>query len=215
MPTLQATTPVDRAVTFWDRTAARYARRPVPDEAVYQEKLRITRDYLRPDMDVLEIGCGTGSTAISHAPYVRHVDAVDFSAEMIAIARQRAKVAGAANVAFRQAALDDLEPSAVRYDAVLALSLLHLVPDRDAAIARIRALLAPGGVFVSSTACIGERMGWMKAVAPVALRLGLFPPLRIFKADDLRRSLTAAGFAIEHDWQVGKGDTLFVVARRP
>ena len=111
-------------------------------------------------MDVLEIGCGTGSTAISHAPYVRHVDAARLlGGDDRTSARQRAKVAGAANVAFRQAALDDLEPSACAPTMQSWRSAcFHLVPDRDAAIARIRALLAPGGVFVSSTACIGERM---------------------------------------------------------
>ena len=49
---------------FWDRIAARYARKPVADEAAYRRKLAVTRDYLAPDMDVLEFGCGTGSTAI-------------------------------------------------------------------------------------------------------------------------------------------------------
>ena len=43
---------------FWDRIAARYARKPVADEAAYQKKLAVTREYLRPDMEVLEFGCG-------------------------------------------------------------------------------------------------------------------------------------------------------------
>ncbi len=58
---------------FWDRIAERYAKQPIADEAAYQKKLQVTRDYFRPDMAVLEFGCGTGSTAIAHAPYVKHV----------------------------------------------------------------------------------------------------------------------------------------------
>ena len=54
----------------WDRFAKRYAKSPVADQDAYQKKLQITREYLRPDMEVLEFGCGTGSTAIAHAPYV-------------------------------------------------------------------------------------------------------------------------------------------------
>ena len=71
---------------FWDKIADRYAKKPVSDEAAYQKKLRVTRDYLRPDMDVLEFGCGTGSTAITHAPFVKHIQAIDISSRMIEIA---------------------------------------------------------------------------------------------------------------------------------
>ena len=44
---------------FWDWIAKRYAKTPVADEAAYQTKLQVTRDYLRPDMEVLEFGCGS------------------------------------------------------------------------------------------------------------------------------------------------------------
>jgi SAM-dependent methyltransferase len=57
---------------FWDKRADKYSQRPIADETTYQKKLEITRKYFREDMEVLEIGCGTGSTAIAHAPYVKH-----------------------------------------------------------------------------------------------------------------------------------------------
>ena len=56
---------------FWNRIANRYSKQPVGDETAYQKKLQITRDYLEPHMEVLELGCGTGSTAIAHAPPAR------------------------------------------------------------------------------------------------------------------------------------------------
>ena len=75
---------------FWDRLAERYAQQPIADEVAYQTKLKVTRGYLRPDMDLLDFGCGTGGTAIIHAPYVRHIKAIDFSEAMLAIARGKA-----------------------------------------------------------------------------------------------------------------------------
>ncbi|MDJ0945640.1 MAG: hypothetical protein QNJ30_19405 [Kiloniellales bacterium] len=39
---------------FWDRIAERYSKRPVADEAAYQRKLEVTREYFRPEMEVLE-----------------------------------------------------------------------------------------------------------------------------------------------------------------
>ena len=100
-------------------------------------------------MRVLELGCGTGSTAIYHAPVVQQIDATDLSANMLAIARQKAADAGVDNITFRQDSVESLTVPDGTYDAVLALSLLHLLRDREAAIAKIARLLKPGGVFVS------------------------------------------------------------------
>jgi 2-polyprenyl-3-methyl-5-hydroxy-6-metoxy-1,4-benzoquinol methylase len=212
---MPAVTPTPASARFWDRIAARYAAKPVPDRAIYEEKLRITRDLLRPGDRVLEIGCGTGSTALAHAPHVAHVLATDISAAMIAIAKEKAAQAGAANVTFRRAALAEIEPSEGPFDAVLALSLLHLLEDRDAALARIHALLRPGGVFVSSTPCLGDRMAAMRLILPVGRALGLFPLVRVFKRRALEESLARAGFAIERAWQPSPGAAVFLVARRP
>ena len=68
---------MDQSTRFWDKIAERYSKQPVADESAYQKKLKVTREHFRPDMEVLEFGCGTGSTAIAHAPYVKHIQAID------------------------------------------------------------------------------------------------------------------------------------------
>lgn len=199
---------------FWDRIAARYARQPVADEASYQTKLEVTRGYLRPDMEVLEFGCGTGSTAISHAQHVRHIRAIDVSSKMLDIARAKASAAGITNVTFEQAGIDDFSAPDGTYDAVLGLSILHLVEDKEAVIAKVYRMLKPGGVFVSSTACLADSMRYLKFVAPVGRFVGLMPLVRVFTAKELEKSLTDAGFAIDHVWQPAKGKAVFIVARK-
>ena len=62
---------IGTATRFWNWNAERYARQAIADEASYQKKLAITQSYLTPDMRVVEFGCGTGSTAIVHAPKVK------------------------------------------------------------------------------------------------------------------------------------------------
>ena len=79
---------------FWDRVAPRYSQQPISDTESYARKLAETQALMRPDMRVLELGCGTGSTALKHAPHVSHIDATDVSATMIAIAREKAEQAG-------------------------------------------------------------------------------------------------------------------------
>ena len=86
---------------FWDKIAERYSKKPVADEAAYQKKLEVTRSYFHFEMKVLEFGCGTGSTAIAHAPYVKHILAIDISSKMIEIARAKAAADKVKNVTFK------------------------------------------------------------------------------------------------------------------
>ncbi len=199
---------------FWDRISAKYARKPIADEAAYREKLEVTRDYLQPDMEVLEFGCGTGGTAILLAPFVKRIYAIDFSPKMIEIARRRAVKAKVFNAKFHVASIEDFDAPAQGYDAVLGMSILHLVANRDAVIAKVHATLKPGGVFVSSTACMGDSMPWMRLVAPIGRAAGLLPQLRVFSGKQLKASLNRAGFEIEHESRGGKDKALFLVARK-
>ena len=139
---------------FWDRIAKRYSKQPVADEAAYQRKLEVTRGYLRPDMDVLEFGCGTGTTALIHAPFVKHITGVDISRNMLDIARAKAEAGNVENVTFRQANIDDLEAPDASYDVIMGHSILHLLQDKEEVIAKVWRMLKPGGVFVSSTVCM-------------------------------------------------------------
>jgi ubiquinone/menaquinone biosynthesis C-methylase UbiE len=200
---------------FWDRIADRYARQPIADQAAYQRKLEITRDHLRADMELLEIGCGTGSTALLHAPHVKHIRATDISSRMIEIARAKAEAANVRNITFECSSIDDLRVDDESVGAVLGMSILHLVEDRDAVIARVHRMLEPGGVFITSTACLGDTMKFFKIIGPIGRLLGLMPTVKVFTASELETSLTEAGFAIEHRWQPGRGKALFLVARKP
>lgn len=209
--------PVKRygAAKFWDRIAKRYARSPVADEASYQKKLEITRGYLRPDMQVLEFGCGTGSTALIHAPHVRHIHAIDISSKMIEIAQGKADASGVKNITFDQSSFDDFDAPEQSYEVILGLSILHLLENRDAVISKVYRLLPPGGIFVSSTACLGDWMKWFKLVAPIGKFFRVLPLVKVFTSDELAASLARAGFEIEHRWQPGRGKAVFIVARKP
>jgi len=199
---------------FWDRLAKIYSKQQVADEDAYQKKLQVTRDYFRPDMEVLEFGCGTGSTAISHAPYVKHIQAVDFSSKMIGIAQAKAKTNNIANITFQQASIDDLDTADQTYDTVMAHNVLHLLENKEDVIAKVYRLLKPGGLFVSGTACNGDGYKLLKIILPIGQFLGLLPVLKFFTSEDLKNSLTHVGFKIDHQWTPGPGKSVFIVAKK-
>ena len=200
---------------FWNRIAARYARRPIADEAAYRTKLDRTRAILSPEMRVLELGCGTGSTALAHAAHVREIVATDFSEAMIRIARDKAEAAGVENVRFALGDAGAADQPEGAFDAVLALNLLHLLDDPEAGVRRAFALLKPGGAFVSATACIREMNPTLRLALPVMRLVGLAPRVSVFGAADLLRWMEGAGFAIEHRWSQDDGRTLLLIARKP
>jgi len=205
---------MDRSTRFWDRTAERYAKRPIADEAAYQKKLQVTREYFEPHMEVLELGCGTGSTAIAHAPYVKHIRAIDMSSKMLVIAQDKVDAADVGNVSFEQSTVDDLRVPDQSLDAVLALSVLHLLDNKEAAIAKVHKMLKPGGVFVTSTACLGDVNVFIRLFISIGRFLGLIPLIKIFTATELENSLTGAGFEIDYEWQPKKIAGLFIVAKK-
>lgn len=205
---------MDRETAFWNKLADKYSRRPIADEVAYQKKLEATREYLQPDSMVLEIGCGTGSTAIAHAPYVKHIRATDFSPRMIEIAIEKAKTAGIDNVTFEALSIDALEVPDASVDVVMAHNVLHLLEDREQAIAAIQDMLKPGGVLVSSTACIGDMMLPLRLIIPVGRFLRLFPLVTIFSLDDLKNSFDNAGFEIDYEWQPKKSAAAFIICRK-
>ena len=204
---------MNREQAFWNKRADRYSRRPISDEDAYQKKLDVTRKYFRPDMEVLEIGCGTGTTAIAHAPFVGHIRATDLSTRMIEIAREKAKAADIGNVTFEASSVDALDVPDASIDVVMAHSILHLLEDKDRAIADVRKMLKPGGVFVSNTACIRDMMLPLRLIIPVGRLLRLFPLVKVFSVAELKNSLEAAGFEIDYEWQPKKSAPAFIICR--
>ena len=194
--------------------AGRYSKSPVADEASYQEKLRVTRTYLQPDSEVLEFGCGTGSTAISHSPYVRSIHAIDISSKMLEIAQGKADREGIENVTFENSTIEEIQVPDESLDVVLGLSILHLLENKEEAIAKIHRMLKPGGVFVTSTACIGDTMKFFKIIIPVGKFFRLIPLVNVFTTEELVGSLTGAGFTIDHQWSPGKGKAVFIVGKK-
>ena len=204
------------AQTFWDNTAAKYAASPVKNQQAYEATLARTRSYLTKDDTVLELGCGTGTTALLLADSVKHIVATDISANMIDIAQEKATDQRATNVTFRQAELFEAARAERTYDVVMAFNLLHLVEDTEAAMRRFNELLKPGGLFISKTICLGEsRMPWMAVIFVMRL-FGFAPFVRSLKIAELEAMVADAGFQIiETGLYPANRANRFIVAKKP
>jgi len=210
------------SVEFWDRVAARYATRGVMDGAAYETTLERTRHHLSPSARVLELGCGTGATALRLCDAVTGYVASDASSGMMEQARARKAQADAPNLSLMHAGLgDDALGQAGPFDVVLAFNLLHLLPDLRAGLGQVRALLKPGGMFISKTICPkGASMPLLYRgaflVFPLLQRWGKLPPgFRKLAVAELDAEIIRAGFEIiETGNYPARPPSHFVVAQR-
>lgn len=203
---------------FWNKLAERYSKKPVENPDAFDRKTAITKSLMSPDDVLLDIGCGTGSLALRLAPGAAEVHGLDYSTEMVRIAEHKATAQQAANVTFHAGAFDEsftaFEPGSL--DGVCAYSILHLMEDRTAALARIHELLKPGGYFVSSTVCLGDTWVPFRPILAVMRWLGKAPMVKILARQTLVDELREAGFDAIEQPEVGAESTIaFVVARKP
>ncbi|WP_291735712.1 class I SAM-dependent methyltransferase [Leisingera sp. F5] len=204
---------------FWNKIAPKYAKSEIRDEDAYRYALERTRSYLKPEDSVLELGCGTGSTAIELARSVSKITATDLSEAMLDVGRERAWDAGAGNVEFQCSSAGQAPEGP--FDAILAHNLLHLLPDLALVLDGVVVRLAPGGLFISKTPCLGEMRGsWkyrMFQVAIPLMRLTGYAPSYVDFIDirTLEAAVQRAGFDIIETGNY-PADTpgRYVVARR-
>lgn len=200
---------------FWNKAAAKYEKSVISDMDGYRETQDRTVHHLSSTDRMLELGCGTGSTALELAPHVAHLTATDIASAMIDIARTKVAEAGVDNISLLVGAAGDPEVlEGAPYDVALALNLLHLVPDQTRAMQQIHEALKPGGLFISKTACLGEKW-FFRPLIKVMGWVGLAPYVAIQREAEVREAILSAGFeAVEELSQSSSITRLYMVARR-
>ncbi len=212
-----------RRARFWNWIARRYAGHTMSDPAGYEKSLARVIGLLAPTHEVLELGCGTGSTALRLAPHTGRLLATDFSPEMLAIARERLAAQPVPQLVFELADADAPELGQARYDRVLAFNLLHLTADQDTALDGIVRALRPGGLLISKTPCIAElnpfAVGGLRLLMPVLRAMGRAPYLQFLDEPRLRAAMQRAGLQVQaserHGTGSGRDVRAFIVARKP
>lgn len=216
-----AATPVVRAnkARFWNRIARKYANDPIADLPGYERTLQRVGALLSSEHEVLEIGCGTGTTAMRLAPATRRLVATDLSEQMIAIACEKLARQPMPQLHFRLADADAPAAEQGAYDAVLAFNLLHLVSDLPQALSSAINALKPGGLLISKTPCLNEMNPLIPRLAlPLMRAIGKAPPVLCFDAKQLEAAMAARGLqilAVERHGSKGKDWRVFIVARKP
>ncbi len=111
---------------------------------------------LRGDERVLDVGCGTGHTALAFAPHVAEVVGLDLTLAMLAQARKLAAERGLANVRFERGDVERLPYPDATFDVVTSRYSAHHYPHPQVALAECARVLKPSGVLLLSDVAAPE-----------------------------------------------------------
>ena len=161
-----------KAAATYDAAADRFDAEPLGFWARHGE-WAVRRLKLRPRAWVLDVGCGTGASALPAAAAVGldgQVIGIDVADKMLAVARVKAAAQGLYNTHFEQADMTAMAYDDETFDAVVSVFSIFFVPDMESQAKALWRLVRPGGQLAVTV--------W----GPDA-----FQPLARFFADELRR----------------------------
>ena len=184
----------DRDAIFWDSAAKRYDRQTKRLAAMYDEMVRRILQELAPGDNVLDGGTGTGEIPLRICHAVSRLEAVDASREMIAVARDNAKLRGARNVTFSVHNSYNLPFRDGTFDAVIVSNLLHIVEHPADVLAEARRVLKTDGRLIAPT-YVGRESVRARIFSWVLKRTG-HPVYTRFTSRSLRALIERSGFDV-------------------
>jgi len=212
---------MNKSEKFWDGASKNYDKTEERFEYIHSRSRENTKKFLKSGHTVLDYGCGTGTAACQFSSRVKEVHAIDISSQMIAIANEKAALSNVANVNLEQSDIFDGIYSNESYDVILAFNMLHTVPIPQDVILRINRLLKPGGLFISVTPCLRQKMSFLVnlqiQLVRILCKLGIIPiPIRRITSSEVESLLEAGGFKTVESEEIYKdASSYFVVAKKP
>ncbi|KIN62430.1 Methyltransferase, UbiE/COQ5 family [Sulfitobacter noctilucicola] len=204
---------------FWDKIADKYAASQIRDVEAYEYTLERTRSYLSAETRLLEIGCGTGSTALLLAEDVQAVTGSDISSQMVRIATEKAAAQDVTNVSFQVAGALDAVRGAKAYDVVTGFNVLHLTEGLDEILQTMAREMEQGSLFISKTPClndpsIGIKRFAFRALIPVMQFFRKAPFVQFLTFQELEALIIGAGLEII-ETSNNPAMSRYIVARKP
>jgi arsenite methyltransferase len=197
---------------------------------------------LEPGQTVLDLGSGGGIDVLLSAKRVGPTGkayGLDMTDEMLALARENQRKAGATNVEFLKGTIESIPLPDNSVDVIISNCVINLSSDKDAVLREAFRVLKPGGRFAVSDVIVRGDVPvdirrsmelWVGCIAgaleerefDAKLRAAGFAdvevePWRIYNVEDARSFLTESGLNVDRLAKEveGRFASAFVRARKP
>jgi ubiquinone/menaquinone biosynthesis C-methylase UbiE len=192
----------------WDGVARGWSRwwKTIESGAQVLSNRLVELAGIKPGSRVLDIATGIGEPAMTAARRVKpggRVLATDISPQMLAVAAERAKESGLADVMeFRQGDAETFALPESSFDAVTCRWGLMFLPNLDAALDTIRKSLVPGGRLAAAVWAAPADVPLLDMAFSTARKVigappppaGTPGPFALTDAEALKQRLVQAGF---------------------
>lgn len=211
---------MNKSEKFWDKIADKYDKAEERFEPIHIKVIEDTKKYLNGSEMVLDYGCATGTKAFELAGNVKKIQGIDISSKMIEIAKRRSASRNTHNIDFAQATLFDERFGKESFDVILAFAILHGLENNLSVMKRIAKLLKPGGLFISATPCLKEKMAFSNKFQMyfylLLSKTGMIPiNLNRFKFYELDELIANGNFQIIKTEKIFyKMSSYFIVAKK-
>ncbi len=187
-------------------------------------KKEIIEQWVRPGMDMLDVGCGTGELLEGAARRGANVTGIDISEGMLSIARQRLSAAeGKGKHALIHAGLAELDTlfAGDTFDLITATlvfsELYH--EERGWVLDQLRRILRPSGILVIADEVrprsVLKRVFYLLARVPLAVVTYLWAQVGTRAVPDLAAEVSQAGFEVGNVRRSLLGSFAVVTAIKP
>jgi ubiquinone/menaquinone biosynthesis C-methylase UbiE len=112
--------------------------------------MMVKATVLTGNEQVLDVGCGAGHTAVTFAPHVANVTALDLTETMLEQVTLLAQEKGLANVTTRRGDVEQLPFDESSFDVVTSRYSAHHYPNPQQAVREVFRVLKTGGHFILS-----------------------------------------------------------------
>ncbi len=181
------------ARSFWDKVSPLYdLNENLFNGDVYENMIYEACSHISSDMEVLEIGGGTGAISLAAADIAKLVVCTDLSTDMLKRAFVKSKRAGLNNVRFKTCSAEQLPFRDDRFDCVIAANVLHLLEDPSQAIAEAMRVLKPGGKLLLPNFATDQGEVTTRVLIKLYKAVG-FSPKRTFTAESYEEFLKSCG----------------------
>ena len=186
---------MNKTERFWNKQSSRFEKQISKDEESFIKIIEKTKKFLRNSDTVLDFACGIGTSSINMIDHVQEIQAIDISLGMIEVAKRRKNEHYTKNIKFIQTNLFDEQFKSESFDVITAFNIIHLLEDPKIAVQRINELLKPGGIFISSTAFLGEK-SMLRFIFFLISKMGIVPHLKLLKIDEFEKLVISENFKI-------------------